>query len=182
MEMVSRSIVLGIALSLAGAASAAEAPRSSWGRAGVGFDRYRADAIECGRAGLGTDIADLDAVKTLATASRQIDTLLQNQQSAVTPDGTLDPVAMNTAQQVARTVEGADPRARYKEVRAVLMSTVERCLTDRGYVRFDLTPDQRRQLRGLKAGSPERHAFLHALASDPDILAQQRPVASIATP
>lgn len=178
----SRRIAAGIALLLTGVASAAEPPRSSWGRAGVGFDQYRADAIACGRAGLSTDIADLKAVKTLAAASQQIDALLQTPRSTVAPDGTIDPAALNTAQQVARTVESANPRARIKEVRAVLLSTVAQCLTDKGYVRFDLTADQRRQLRGLKPGSRERHAYLHGLARNPEILELQRPTVSIASP
>lgn len=178
----SRRIAVGIALLLTGAATAAEPPRTSWGRADVGFDQYRTDAIACGRAGLGTDIADLKAVKTLAAASQQIDTLLQVPRGTVTADGTIDPVALNTAQQVARTVESANPRARIKEVRAALLSTVEQCLTARGYVRFDLTDEQRRQLRVLKPGSPERHAYLHALASNPGVLERQRAAVRIATP
>lgn len=167
-------LMLGIAMSWATTSVAAERPRSSWGRAGVGFDQYRADAVECGRAGLATDIADLDAVKRLAAASKRIDSLLENQRSTIAPDGTLDPAALNIAQQVASTVEGTNPRARIREVRTVLLSTIEQCLTAKGYVRFDLTEDQRRHLGRLRIGSPERHAYLHALASDADVLARQR--------
>lgn len=172
-----------VALCLSAGVSAADPPRSSWGRAGVGLDQYRADAIECGRAGLATDVTDMKAVKTLITASRQLDSVLTNQggSTAASPPASsgggmleIDPVALNTAQQVARITEGANPRARFREVRTALQTTTDQCLTARGYVRFDLTRDQRERLERLKRGTPERHAYLHALASDPDVLARQR--------
>ena len=61
-----------------------------------------------------------------------------------------------------------------RELQAALVSIAERCLVDRGYSRFRLTAEQQATLGRLKKGSPERHRFLHALASDPDVLASQR--------
>ncbi|KQM97629.1 hypothetical protein [Sphingomonas sp. Leaf25] len=171
-------------LCLSGSALAADPPRGSWGRAGVSLDQYRTDAVECGRAGLSTDVSQMKAVKTLITASRQLDSVLTNQPSgggAAPPPSSsgagmleIDPVALNTAQQVARITEGANPRARFREVRTALQTTTDQCLTGKGYVRFTLTRDQREHLEALRRGTPERHAYLHALASDPDVLARQR--------
>lgn len=174
-----RRYVVAALLCVPPPALAADAPRASWGKAGVAIERYREDAIACGRAGLATEINDMAAVKTLVTASRQLDQVLDSQANSspasVTTGGggQIDPVALNTAQQVSRITDGANPRARFKEVRAALQGTVDRCLADRGYVRFTLTGPQRERLEDLKHGSPERHAYLHALASDPAILAAQ---------
>jgi len=175
MNSVGKLMLLSGLAAIASTAAARETPRSSWGRAGIGIDQCRADSVECGRIALGTDIADLDAVKTLLSASQQIDTLLQSQQTSVAPVGTNESAVADLAQQINRTVEGANAPARFREVRAVLVGAIEQCLTGKGYVRFDLTADQRKQLRRLKIGSSERHAYLHALASDPAVLLGQRP-------
>ncbi|MEP9400739.1 hypothetical protein [Sphingomonas sp. VNH70] len=179
-----------VALCVAGTAIAADPPRSSWGRAGVGLEQYRADAIECGRAGVATDVSQMKAVKTLITASRQLDTVLGTQTTggAAPPPSPgaggmleVDPATLNTAQQVSRITDGANPRARFREVRTALQSTTDQCLTAKGYVRFNLTRDQRAHLDALKHGTPERHAYLHSLASDPDVLARQRASVEVVT-
>jgi len=183
--MIARRFWTGAALSLCicTGAIAADPPRVSWGKPGVGIDQYRSDAVTCGRAGLATDVADMKAVKTLISASHQLDAVLENRGSggggapaAPSAGGMLeiDPAALNTAQQVSRITEGANPRARFREVRTALQTTTDSCLTERGYVRFNLTGAQRERLERLKRGTPERHAYLHALASDADVLARQR--------
>ena len=50
---------------------------------------------------------------------------------------------------------------------------LERCLMERGYVKFELTDAQYRQLRKLEVGSLERRQYLHSLASDQTILETQ---------
>ncbi len=175
---------------IAAPASAADTPRASWGRAGVTIDQYRADAVECGRAGLATDVADMKAVKTLIEASRQLDAVLTSQPAggaAPPPNPSaggmleVDPATLNTAQQVSRITENANPRARFREVRTALQTTTDQCLTDKGYVRFNLTRGQRERLEKLRRGTPERHAYLHALASDADVLARQRATVDVQT-
>jgi hypothetical protein len=47
-----------------------------------------------------------------------------------------------------------------------MQSIVDRCLTERGYVRFKLTEDQREHLGELRTGSDERHHYLHSIASN----------------
>ncbi len=172
------SVVL---LCLSGTALAADPPRTSWGRAGVGLEQYRADAIECGRAGIATDVADMKAVKTLIAASRQLDAVLNQPGTASAPASPsaggmveIDPATLARAQQAAQITESTNPRARFREVRGALQSTTDQCLTAKGYIRFTLTREQREHLEGLKRGTPERHAYLHALASDPEVLKRQR--------
>jgi hypothetical protein len=38
-------------------------PMTSWGKASVAFDTYRADAVECGREGYFADVSDTEAAK-----------------------------------------------------------------------------------------------------------------------
>jgi len=46
-------------------------------------------------------------------------------------------------------------------------------LTERGYVKFQLTRAQARRLKKLEAGSLERRAYLYRLTSDPKVLEAQ---------
>jgi hypothetical protein len=157
-------------IALASPAIAAPGPEASWGKAGVPFDQYRQDAVECGREGYYLDVSQTDAAKTLVGASKQLD--------AVTSSGfaSVDPVEYANTQQ--RIVYGARPDKQFRDIKHLLQAKVDQCLTGRGYTKFRLTDDQRRSMKKLKVGSPERHAYLYSLASNPTVLATQvEPVA-----
>jgi hypothetical protein len=142
-------------------AVAALAPRESWGKAGVSLEQYRADAVMCGRKAYYLDVSKTEAAQALVKASDRIESLMMGGGS----NTNLDPIVM--------AVQGARPEQRFREIAALQKSTVATCLTDLGYVRFRLTEDQREHLEKLRAGTPERHAYLHGLASDPKILSTQ---------
>jgi hypothetical protein len=146
--------------------SSKPAPQTSWGKAGVSFEQYRADAVTCGQRGYYRDVSDSDAAQAFVKGSRMIDGALQTSGGiARVGDPWVD---------VARVVQGVRPAARMREVGALLLATVEQCLVGLGYSRFRLTEAQRGEAEKLKFGTPERHAYLHRLASDADILARQR--------
>jgi len=151
------------------AVGAAERPTLSWGKPGVTLETYRADAVECGREGYYLDISNTDAAKVFKDASRQLE---NNEASLGMTGGNLDR-AMQIANDSGRIVERTRPAERMKQVRTLLQDTVAGCLRARGYSQFQLTHAQRQYLKGLKPGSPERHAYLHGLASNPAILAAQ---------
>lgn len=179
----------------AGALVAAPLPDAgmSWGKPGVDFQTYRADAVLCGRQGYYLDVSNTPEAKTLILATRQLETIDENGvpnsgnvqfDSVPVPgvmlDGTLDVTynpaiarSLEMAQRYGRTVQGARVDVQMKRVGERLQSTVDVCLADHGYRRFRLTRDQQRQLDHLRRGSPERQAFLFALASDPRILEAQ---------
>lgn len=160
---------------------AADTPQQSWGKAGVSLDTYRTDAQLCASRGWNADVADSEAVEVFRFATRQIDELSDGAASAAsptTPPGEVDPVLLARQVRIGRIVEATRPRERFAEVRALQLGTVARCLTERGYVRFELTPAQRKALARLKHGSDARRAYLHRLASDPAVLAAQRVAAS----
>ena len=68
-------------------------------------------------------------------------------------------------------VEFTRPQHRINQVRDLMRVAMDTCLTELGYTRFRLTEAQRERLSHLRYGQPERHAFLHNLASDPAVLA-----------
>jgi len=51
---------------------------------------------------------------------------------------------------------------------------IERCLGQRGYSKFRLTPAEAAQLETLKPGSDERRHYLYTLASDASVLNSQK--------
>lgn len=157
--------LVAVALPSASSQAASREVKESWGKPGVSFQQYRTDAITCGAKGYFHDISDTEAAKAFVDGSRQIDSLLGNFVDARS--------GMDNAIQAGRVVQSVRPEKRMEEVRVVLQSTVDQCLIELGYSKFRLTEGQMQQLEKLKNGSPERHAYLHRLASDPRILAAQ---------
>lgn len=151
-------------------ANAAEHPVVSWGKPGVTLEAYRADAVACGRQGYYLDISNTEAARVFKDASRQLES---NEANLSLVAGDIDR-ATQIANDSGRIVERTRPAERMKQVRTLLQDTVATCLRSRGYTQFQLTRDQQRYLKTLKLGSPERHAYLHDLASNPAILAAQR--------
>src|SRR5579884_3704394 len=58
---------------IASAATAAPAPKESWGKAGITLAQYRQDSLECGLKGYYTDISKTDDAKAFVNASKQLD-------------------------------------------------------------------------------------------------------------
>ncbi|HSG35034.1 MAG TPA: hypothetical protein VLA37_10900 [Sphingomonadaceae bacterium] len=168
--------------SLAAAASPVSAERKpvdSWGRAGVSFENYREDAIECATIGYYADVSETEQAKQFVRASKRLE---------ATDDYSLGPPGASAADDMTRMVNQAAmsdrivqsirPERKMKELHSGMLYLVEQCLVERGYSQFRLTEEQQEQLRDLKKGSDERHRFLHSLASDPSILADQAVSAS----
>lgn len=181
------------ALALA-APAAADPAATSWGKAGITFDQYRADAVACATRGYYLDVSHTEAARVLADASRKLDTISEtgvpdsgNQQSEFFPsagaaagstlDKSYDPAiarSLEQADRMARVVQVARPDLQVKRTGQLMRSTVEQCLTALGYQRFQLTLEQQRNLGKLRRGTEARKAYLFSLASDPEVLAAQR--------
>lgn len=151
-----------LAAALPAAAIAEPPPLLSWGKPGVSFATYRADAVGCGMRAYYSDVANTDGAKNFVQGSRLLDTY------AGAPG---DP--MENARMMGTIVEGTHVDASLKNVKQYQIDLDAKCLLDHGYHRFRLTDDQRKHLEKLKAGSDARHAYLHRLAADPDILQAQ---------
>jgi hypothetical protein len=154
---------------------------TSWGKAGVSLEQYARDATEC------ADTSRTVAVSIKPETLKRLDALSSVQllhlaMQIVSREG--DPVAIvaamsdtKSADDIARrssTFQGRYISAARQDVVDELQAVLDKCLTDRGYVRIKLTDAQARALSHLKRHSPERTAYLHALDADPDIIAQQR--------
>lgn len=160
------------AAALACSSAQAGAPRFAWGKAGISYDQYRAEAFECAIVGLDTNIDNTEPVERLRNATRELEAL-DNRQSVAS---SADPVGagINHAQDLARMREAARPDQQVKEVKKILFSAMQQCMIQRGYTRFALTEDQRDEIDKLKDGSQERRAYIHKLASDPAVLDHQK--------
>jgi hypothetical protein len=178
-----RLSIIAVAAACAAAAAGPAAARLvspglgiSWGKPGVSLAQYRADAIACGRNAAAFDLAGTDPARALVVGSRMID----NDPNA-TPGAVVDPMAgpaagpdaMQNAGSTANVTRMIAPDRQIAKAGDILESALERCLRQHGYRKFKLTSEQRRRLSRLPVGSDARHAYLHSLAADPDILTRQ---------
>lgn len=146
------------ALTLGGSADAANrigaGHKTSWGKPGVSLEQYWTDSSACGHEAAAIDLSNSDPGKALVYASRIMDNA-----------GTVD--EMTGAAQLVH------PEIQWDRAATLMQKALEKCLMERGYVKFRLTDGQAKKLHKLETGSIERRRYLHSLASDPDVLAKQ---------
>lgn len=164
-----------VAVALVAVPAAAEPrPVDSWGRAGVAYETYRSDALECGLVGYYADVSQTEQAQAFVSASRQLEAV--DNPNYVPPNATPADAAYLGAEQ-ARHYEqirrSIRPEQAMRALKAGMVAVVEDCLRERGYVQFRLTDEQREALSKLDKGSEERREFLYRLASDPRILEAQ---------
>jgi hypothetical protein len=128
----------------------------SWGKDAVSFEQYWSDSTECAQLAADIDLEGTDPAQALVFWTR-----LGN--------GDMPPNNYADIWMSARI----NPEVQWNRAATIMRKQLEGCLIDRGYVKFELTDEQYRRLEALEPGSSERRAYLHSLASDPDILAAQ---------
>lgn len=176
--MRNRAICLALVLSSApfGSASAGgatSAPVVSWGKPDVSFDDYRKDSTECGKRGATTSMrehGEFDAV-LLGLTHQDIDMDIGR---SLPPSLTGEDPAQKLGRDYALNGAKSRPEPRVKALQKFLVENVEACLSEKGYVRFSLTPVQSAELGGYKKGTEGRFRYLHALASNEAVLLRQR--------
>ena len=85
--------------------------------------------------------------------------------------------SQHTAEDIARrtnTFGGRYVAMVRPDVKDELQEVLDKCLTERGYVRVILNADQQKRLSKLKNHTAERTAYLHSIDSDPVIIERQR--------
>jgi hypothetical protein len=169
------SVLLAAAAVLIAAPAAAEPePVDSWGRAGVAYETYRNDSLECGLVGYYADVSQTAEARAFVTATRQLESV--DNTNFAPPNATPEEAAYaagGQAHQYERIRRSIRPEQKMRALKQGMVAVVEDCLRDRGYVRFRLTDEQRETLSRLDRGSEERREFLYRLASNPDVLAAQ---------
>ena len=161
---------------VAASAAAAPAPEESWGKPGVSLAQYRQDAVDCAVQGYTLDISKTEDAQDFVRATRELESIpggmiVQNIGSTPTANS-VDVVSWAGIQQ--HIIDSIRPDERFKNIKAMQVAKTASCLTQRGYSKFRLTDDQRRQLKHLKFGSDQRRAYLYSLASNPAVLQSQR--------
>ena len=176
MPTVIKHALLAAAVSLALTAAPAWAaePIDTWGKAGVSFEEYRDDAVTCGRTAHYADVSQTEHARAFAEATRRLEAADDHSMGLAGATATDDAYRMaEIGARSERIRSSVRPEKRLRELKAALVSIVERCLEERGYSRFRLTVEQQQALNRLQKGSPERHAYLHRLATDSGVLASQ---------
>jgi hypothetical protein len=160
-------------LAIAFSTSAGAASRdieTSWGKPGVSLHDYQLDASICANEALKLDVAEHPATKQLIRASHLLD-------SAYDQVGRLPPNTMGHVAGIGpdtnwlRDVYRVD--ANFYQIKGMMLQVLDGCLTGLGYKEFTLTDEQRARLGKLPRGSQQRRAYLHSLASDPNVLSRQ---------
>ena len=162
MRTVRFALAAAVALSLSAPAWSAPRPQESWGRAGVDFDTYRQDAVECASVAYYADVSGTEQAQAFVRGTKRLESI----------DGLpLDFLEM--ARNYGQIHDSVRPERQINELREAMQSVVDICLTQRGYVKFRLTEEQREELGHLRKGSDERHHYMHMLASDSTVLESQ---------
>lgn len=155
MRFVHLALAATFALGLASPALPAPKPEESWGRADVDFETYRTDSVECAELAYYADVSQTEQAKAFVVGTRRLQAVDGSSQDFV--------IQANSYAQINHSVRAPE---RIKELRKAMQSILDRCLVERGYVRFRLTEAQREQLGKLRSGSDERHHYLHSIASN----------------
>lgn len=156
------------ALSLALAVAPASAlnvkkGNESWGKPGVTFAQYRADALECANLTYGAPIS-LNSLPPMPTGLF----------SVALPDGELLDLEPNHVVIYTTTLVEGVKHARWMDVSEQLQKVLDTCLVEKGYSRFRLTAGQMQTLDHLKRTSPERQQYLYQLGSDGTVVTAQK--------
>jgi hypothetical protein len=160
-------------LAIAAATNAGAASRdieTSWGKPGVSLYDYHLDASICANAALNLDVASHPATKQLLRSSHAMDNAYA-QVGRAPPNGAGPIAGVGPDTSWLRDVYRVDES--FYQIKGMMLQVVEGCLEGLGYTEFALTDEQRASLRKLALGSQQRRAYLHSLASDPDLLSRQ---------
>ncbi len=175
------SVLSALATVLAATPAAAEPkPVDSWGRAGVAYETYRNDSLECGLVGYYADVSHTAEAQAFVTATRRLEDSDDSNYSSpgASPAQAMDAMVVQARQyeQIRRSIR---PEQKMRALKDGMEAVVQDCLRERGYVQFRLTDEQRETLSHLDRGSEQRREFLYRLASNADVLhAQAVPPAS----
>jgi hypothetical protein len=177
MSRRSDTSVLCAAVAAALAATPAVAdplPVDSWGRAGVAYETYRNDSLECGLVGYFADVSQTREAQAFVTATRRLEDSDNTNFTAPSASAAqaMDAMIVQARQyeQIRRSIR---PEQKMRALKQGMEAVVQDCLRERGYVQFRLTDDQREMLAKLDRGSDERREYLYSLASNPEVLNAQ---------
>ncbi|WP_188658268.1 hypothetical protein [Sphingomonas metalli] len=150
----------------------------SWGKAGIDFDQYRRDAIDCGTGGATADISQREDTRQVLDGTRRQDQAIDQANARSTTMGaqdgrSLDPEEFDRMMRDYSSIYQRSIRGGIKGTQRFMQDRVVTCLRSRGYVPFRLNKAQTHARDKLRVGTMERRRFLYELASDPAVLQAQ---------
>jgi hypothetical protein len=161
------------------AACATTGPTTSWGKQGVSMEDYRLDGALCAALAAGKKPDDNAANSAGGIHGKNSSTpgtpTVSTGQGAGQPSGAAFPTGGGGAYRDSASPDFAQraamqQRTQEMAVQRAKMDALKSCLSERGYTEFRLTPAQRKELATLPEGSDVRRAYLHKLATDPEVL------------
>jgi hypothetical protein len=163
-------IVIG-ALAIALCACSSTPRSTAWGKPNVSKVDYGTDVGMC------TGMASLEGSGNGSNTAGGINGSRASGPSATNAGGSLGTLGGGTYTGMASAdlANRAATQQQSQEMAAKRLrdETMSRCLSERGYQQFALTPEQHAELAKLKHGSNEYHEYLYKLGADPAVLAKQ---------
>jgi len=172
-------INISILIPFSGAKSAEKGV--TWGKSGVSLSQYTTDSIEC------ADTSQYVTVHIKPDTLRELSGLSSVQLYSIASgsgNGHGDLLGALSGQgsfqsekDIARRSNTFNDRyqsAGSHDIREELQDVLEKCLTERGYIKIRLTESQRKILSGLKRHSSKRTAYLHEIGSDHKLIEYQK--------
>jgi hypothetical protein len=134
----------------------------SWGKPGISFADYRADALQCANRAYGVQVS----MKPYGPSATGL--LGGVMPAAIWLKLTPGSIPVYSTDYV----DGYEHAALLDTIEQ-LQAVVDTCLAGKGYHRFRLNSAQMEELHRLRMGTPERAQFLHGLGSNGQVLAAQ---------
>ncbi len=129
---------------------------TSWKKAGVSFQQYREESIECAKLGYFRDVSRDKPAERFLRGFRTADDALNQVDISGAASG---------AGRWRDTILRTQPDRQKKDLHTIQVKDVHDCLMDKGYSTFVLSSTEAGMLSKYPSGSPERHRYLHRLAS-----------------
>lgn len=180
--------LLTCAAALAGCSMNGKQPVTAWGKEGVSMLDYRTDSGQCALIAVTFEQSPDDANSAGGISGQNSTAPPQGPSGSMVASGTMPgmggTVATNSAiiaggnNRDSGAVDVANRAAIQQQSREMAVQrarneALKSCLSNRGYIEFELTPEQRAQLAKLPQGSDQRREFLYKLGTDPRVLAGQ---------
>jgi len=173
------------ACAICGCATQPAAPPTSWGKQGISMLDYRTDGGQCAVLAATQNSKDngantaggINGQNSSAPETTGGNAAVASGPSVGASAGAAFPTGGGTYRDMAnpdmvqraatqqRTSDLANQRAR--------TDSLKKCLSERGYTEFALTPEQRAHLATLPEGSDARREYLYKLATDGSVLKSQ---------
>ena len=173
---------------LAGCSINGKQPVTAWGKEGVSMLDYRTDSGQCALIAVTFEQTPDDANSAGGVSGANSAPPAQTPSGSMVASGTMPGMGGTVATSSAiiaggnnrdsGAVDVANRAAMQQQSREMAAQrarneALKSCLSNRGYIEFQLTAAQRAELAKLPPGSDQRREYLYKLGTDPGVLGSQ---------